>query len=1145
MAKHRDDEDQPKKPGKTPPPPPSEDDIDFFSDEEVAEEALEIEDETPSKKPAAAEGDEEILDAIEAEPADDDEVEDIFAEDAEEVEEAALADEVVEEEIAAAPAASKPVASADIDIFADDVFAEEAKPAAPAEKEEEPIEAVEEAIEEAIEEAQEAEAVAEEVVEAEEAEPVAKAEEAKVVAEVDEAIAEAEEAVAEAEEALEDYREAVADLQKGRAGAEAEEAVEEAEEAVAEAEEVVEEAEEAVAEAEEAVEEAEEAKPVAASAKPPVSEDDIDLNEIFGEEKSEGEKETVGDFKVDDAEAEPVAAKAAVVAKAEAADEIAEAEEEDDEKPVAVAVAKKPTKPAAKPVRPKYFRRWVAGFLLGIITVAGAGAAIWYFKPDLLAQAFHSIPESPNGQNVFAKPDPMTSPAVQAALQQREEQAKTLQASFDQLAKANQAAQGALKKAQDIANSAAANTAKLNAKIAQAEQDRKAMEAQLNNIVGALVAGKIVQDKNKLDAAAVGKELLELANSKLAVAAINKRLQEAKIGDAGEKGVEKLLGTLQDLERKANELDQLLANVKVKGVQDLVDLRKRLEAERNELDAMIKAAYAEMVAAKIVSPSGDPRKELVAGAKAAGQRSQSPLTSPLTQLASALSSLATGPASLLQRGADTAAVTGELAYYRLREPFIQGPEQKLDTWIAELLEGQARPSELATAMREANWVRSKESRAGSENRAKALLVLGLVHRNQGRFAEAVKTLQSASSEVQSMKLNAAWTAQLKSALGSLSDPTAYFTARLEALLYDGNWKGAIAELDSAIKAMPNDGRLLALRSQIQLDRASGSIPEAMKKQIEQDLAAARKDPRAAAEAAFAQGRLQEEVGNLDEAEKLYRQAIQAHKGNEDDGARYRIALARLLQRDRTFTGVAPVAPAPQKVEPKVEPKKAEPAKVGQMSSPDALATLLMLALVGVQHQDDEELSPAAAARLQESIKLAKDLIKSKDPKIKSEGHMLLGKALAKQGRRTEGLKEYIRGLEIITPGASSQELSKMVEEHPAFQQPDTLARPNPALAEHHFGRGMSAYWNKDYPSAEEQFKQAVSYYNQDARYQYFLGLSQIAQKTKLKRDAAYHAFEQGARLEAMNRPPISDINASLERLQGDLRQFLNSFRSKR
>ena len=158
--------------------------------------------------------------------------------------------------------------------------------------------------------------------------------------------------------------------------------------------------------------------------------------------------------------------------------------------------------------------------------------------------------------------------------------------------------------------------------------------------------------------------------------------------------------------------------------------------------------------------------------------------------------------------------------------------------------------------------------------------------------------------------------------------------------------------------------------------------------------------------------------------------------------------------------------------------------------------------------------------------------------------MLMGQGLVKQGKRTEGLKEYTRGLELLHPDLATREIGRMVDEHPAFQHPDAANKPNPLLAERAFGNGLHLFWARNYPAAEAQFKQAMDYYGQDARYAYYLGLAQLGQNSKLKRDQAYYSFEQGARLEAQSRPSIADINLSLERIQGHVRTLLNGFRAR-
>src|SRR5262249_26891967 len=160
-------------------------------------------------------------------------------------------------------------------------------------------------------------------------------------------------------------------------------------------------------------------------------------------------------------------------------------------------------------------------------------------------------------------------------------------------------------------------------------------------------------------------------------------------------------------------------------------------------------------------------------------------------------------------------------------------------------------------------------------------------------------------------------------------------------------------------------------------------------------------------------------------------------GSDEEASRYRIALARLLQRD---PAAAPPAPAGE--------PKAKDVKTGRLPVPaGAEAPAPPGPLVTTRGQAGGERGPAAAGRPGESIELAKALLQSKVAKTRGEGHLLLGEAYAKMGRRTEGLLEYVKGLELIHPGVATKELARMVQEHPAFQQSDTAARPNPLLAE--------------------------------------------------------------------------------------------------
>jgi hypothetical protein len=118
----------------------------------------------------------------------------------------------------------------------------------------------------------------------------------------------------------------------------------------------------------------------------------------------------------------------------------------------------------------------------------------------------------------------------------------------------------------------------------------------------------------------------------------------------------------------------------------------------------------------------------------------------------------------------------------------------------------------------------------------------------------------------------------------------------------------------------------------------------------------------------------------------------------------------------------------------------------------------------------------------------------------------------------------------------------IIDNHPGLRQPPFAEIPNPKLAEQYWGTGLSKFWAKQYPEAEKLFFEACKYDSQDARYRYFLGLSQWLQNLPAKQDDAKFNFRQGADLERTGRPASDAVNASLERIQGELRKKLNEFR---
>lgn len=714
----------------------------------------------------------------------------------------------------------------------------------------------------------------------------------------------------------------------------------------------------------------------------------------------------------------------------------------------------------------------------------------------------------------------------------------------------------------------------LPAALGQALTAKQEAEDRVAGVVDALVKGKFLDDEKKFDVAAFKKLLDDLGNDKNVLAAVNKVLEKADVKDPGDKGVALLLAAKKDLDNQLEAVNKLLGDEKIKdggakGLQELIVARNQLAKDRAELDRAIKEAYKELADGNLAPPDGDPRAKIVEAVKQARSKAESPLAIPLTYLGKSLGGLGVGAGRFVENAFDYAALTAELSLYRAREPLIQAPDQKMDSYLA-LYQDHARqvPSEMAAALKDAAYVLGKDSKAKPADRAKALFVVGLIQRNQQKFDEARTSLQAALKETVLVKGSLA--KQIEAALQELTDPAAYFLPRAERQAADGNVAEALDTLSRGLQALPGNAKLLARRSLLRVDSVLGAaqkpgkkIPADVEKAIRDDATAALKGAKDGADAAYALGLLEEALGHLNKAEEYYRQAIEMRQG--EDASRYKIALARLLLRDRDSADAdVPTEPAPKKDD---APKKDEDKKAAAADNADAeemepaaseisaddLRALLAIALVGVQPGVglDEEEDPIVAARLKESIQLAEELIKSDDPRVKGQGYMLLGQALAKKGRHTEGMKEYVKGLQLYLgkggdPKALKQakDLLSLMENHPAFQQPDVSTKANPILAEQFFGKGLHLYWSRDYAGAEIQFKQAVFYYGLDARYQYYLGLSQLAQGTKLKRDAAYHAFEKGGKLEAENRPSTIEINASLERLQGPLRDFLNTFRQK-
>jgi hypothetical protein len=881
-----------------------------------------------------------------------------------------------------------------------------------------------------------------------------------------------------------------------------------------------------------------------------------------------------------------------------------EDEEEDDDKEASAKKKKKGkpdmedrAMPAPAAAQTSTFMRVFIGMVLATIMLAGGAAGLWFFAPEQIKDLAQSSPNAKKPKQDTPRP-PEKSSLEKARLAMAEgnhqDAVKLLESATDpaevgtrgearwyayfkqQTDKKEKPVRDApevklaiddLKGKNDMfldqmmaklgessLQTQVANLKMIQGQLEETKKAKEAAEKRFESVADVLAKGKVIDDKAEIDVAMLQKTLKELGDHRSALESVNEILKDAKIKSAGEEGIKEVLKIKKGLEDNVAAVNKVLENEKTKGqgdkgVLEIIDARNKMTKDRDDLLNTVAAAFKELVDAKIVKGGADPRKEIVAGTKLARQRAESPLSIPLAQLGMSLGGIGSGTSKVVEQSFGMAKVFSELGYFRTREPFIQTPEQKMNNYIA-LLQDRKRnnPKELADISREADWVLAPEAKADDESRAKARFVQGLALRNQEKFAAAKGAFDETLKMIAPLAKTGPWSELAQSSHKELVDPNAFYLPRIDRFQAAGNPRAAFDEANTALKAMPEEARLFAQRGLIRYELVRGKgprVPEAAQQAIRADAQRAGKDEKLVSESAYLVGLLEEELGNWAEAEKLYRQAIKMYPTMDETAGKYRVALARLLLRDREDNPAAPAGDEKKKKDDKVG---AAPAPQERTIVLHPWTPLVVSALIAQAQPPDETDDKETLARLNETLKLAEELIASKNDKIKGQGYLVKGSALSKLGKRTEGLKEYSKGLKLIYPGIATKEMTELIQDHPAFQQPDASNTPNPLMAERHFGEGMHFYWSKQYPQAEAQFRQAVKYFAKDARFQYYLGLAQLQQKTKLKRDAAIYFFEQGARLEAKlgatNPDAVREINASLERIQGELRQHLNSYRYK-
>jgi tetratricopeptide (TPR) repeat protein len=217
------------------------------------------------------------------------------------------------------------------------------------------------------------------------------------------------------------------------------------------------------------------------------------------------------------------------------------------------------------------------------------------------------------------------------------------------------------------------------------------------------------------------------------------------------------------------------------------------------------------------------------------------------------------------------------------------------------------------------------------------------------------------------------------------------------------------------------------------------------------------------------------------------------------------------------------------------------------------------ALADAKIADQSETPLVAVQKLIKDAKAQKESVGATVEVLKSENYLSgsdadLNKAVDKLVQDKKGTDEKLKKTisQLQAAESSLAEMEKKLTEvksATADVHPDQGAKgvelataSNPYLADDHFGAGLGYYWSGRYHEAEREFAQAIrtaGAYDQDARYFYYLALAQFQQGNT--QDAA-DAVRRAALLEQQNKPARAAVNKTLERVQGEQRRFLNSYR---
>jgi hypothetical protein len=209
--------------------------------------------------------------------------------------------------------------------------------------------------------------------------------------------------------------------------------------------------------------------------------------------------------------------------------------------------------------------------------------------------------------------------------------------------------------------------------------------------------------------------------------------------------------------------------------------------------------------------------------------------------------------------------------------------------------------------------------------------------------------------------------------------------------------------------------------------------------------------------------------------------------------------------------------------------------LAERRTPQAMLDVWLVALQ--QPTSDPAMAKLALADVERVARDAKA-----GPALQAKAACVKGLALRQQGNKEEAktvLAEAIKNAPAEAEWLAAARSAIEDKPRPITPPSAEVLEGNPLLAETSYRAGVQQYWSGAYDRAEEQLQSAIRSDGRDARYHYYLGLALLSQQ---KRSAAQKEFERGAELERQGRPSRAAVSAALERVQGNVRQAVESYR---